>query len=144
MKRLARCERGVTSVELAVIMPVLLLFLIGLMEGGRILSFWIILTNESREAARYGAIHDYSPYCSSSSSWNTCVTNFAQQNVGLMISGTPVTVVTPDTRLQMSSDGLTPLASTVTLRYTLATATPLMQAILPQVTVETSATMRAE
>ena len=54
MKRSWRSTVGATAVEMAVILPAFLLLIMGVMEGGRILGAWVILTNESREAARYG------------------------------------------------------------------------------------------
>lgn len=45
------------SVAFVLLAPVLLLVLFGALEGGRVLSAWLVITNEAREAARYGAVN---------------------------------------------------------------------------------------
>jgi hypothetical protein len=54
-RRYRRTRRGTTTVELAVILPVLLVFLYGLIEFGR--AQWVsnMLNRACRAAARYGA-----------------------------------------------------------------------------------------
>ena len=47
---------GQTTLEFALIAVVLVLVIFGIIEGGRIFSYWLIITNEAREAARYGAV----------------------------------------------------------------------------------------
>jgi Flp pilus assembly protein TadG len=141
MKNLACCERGVLAVELAVILPVLLLFLFGLMEGSRILSAWVILTNEAREAARYGAVNDSFVDCSSGTlaTWASNVTSFATSSVGQTLNTSSLTV----TPTLDCSTGI-PTSSKVQLTYTMSTFTPLVQAVLPTVTIGTTSVMRAE
>ena len=48
-----RSRRGVAAVEFAVVLPVLLLFLLGIVEVGRLVMVAQLATNGSREAARY-------------------------------------------------------------------------------------------
>lgn len=48
-------RRGVAAVELAFVLPLLLLLLVGLWELGRIIHVQIILNNAARDAARLGA-----------------------------------------------------------------------------------------
>jgi Flp pilus assembly protein TadG len=49
-------QSAVTVVTFALIAPVFLLIVFGTMEVGRVLNAWLIITNEAREAARYGAV----------------------------------------------------------------------------------------
>ncbi len=49
-----RAEHGSTITEAAFLLPVLLLMMMGIMESSRVLGAWLVLTNETREAARYG------------------------------------------------------------------------------------------
>jgi Flp pilus assembly protein TadG len=51
-----RSERGQASVELALVLPVLLLILFGIMEFGRVFSAYLVITNAAREGARQAAI----------------------------------------------------------------------------------------
>lgn len=53
-----RSERGAAAVEFALILPVLILLLLGLMEYGRVYSVQISLSNAAREGARTMAIQN--------------------------------------------------------------------------------------
>jgi Flp pilus assembly protein TadG len=57
MRKLLRTERGQTLVETAIILPVIVLMLFGILDAGRIFSTWVVVTNASREGARAGAVH---------------------------------------------------------------------------------------
>lgn len=50
-------ERGAVAVEMAIVLPVLLLLVIGIMEFGRALNVQVSLTQAAREGARHAAIH---------------------------------------------------------------------------------------
>lgn len=52
-----RRESATTVATFALLAPVLFLLLFGAMEGGRMLFAWNVITNEAREAARYGAVN---------------------------------------------------------------------------------------
>jgi len=49
-------NRGQAIVELAILLPVLLLILLGILEFGRIFSTYITITHASREGARAGSV----------------------------------------------------------------------------------------
>jgi Flp pilus assembly protein TadG len=48
-----RSERGVSLVEAAMTIPMLLLIAVGIFEFGRAYQFWQVMTNAAREGARY-------------------------------------------------------------------------------------------
>ncbi len=48
-----RSERGVSLVEAALTIPMLLLIAVGIFEFGRAYQFWQVMTNAAREGARY-------------------------------------------------------------------------------------------
>ncbi|WGM19275.1 TadE/TadG family type IV pilus assembly protein [Paenarthrobacter sp. OM7] len=50
-------ERGAVAVEMAVLLPLLLLILIGIIEFGRVLNVQVSLTQAAREGARHAAVH---------------------------------------------------------------------------------------
>ncbi|MFF1828831.1 TadE/TadG family type IV pilus assembly protein [Paenarthrobacter sp. NPDC058040] len=52
-----RNERGAVAVEMAILLPVLLLILVGIVEFGRALNVQVSLTQAAREGARYAAVH---------------------------------------------------------------------------------------
>jgi Flp pilus assembly protein TadG len=49
-------ERGQALVETAMVLPIILLLLFGLIDFGRAFYTWIVLTNSAREGARVGAV----------------------------------------------------------------------------------------
>ena len=59
-KRLRRNEKGQALVEFALVMPILLLLLCGIIDFGWIYYNQITLNNAAREGARYAVIH-YDP-----------------------------------------------------------------------------------
>ncbi len=56
---LLRSQHGQAMVELALALPVLLMLFFGIIEFGRIFGAYMIISNLSREGARYGVVgHD--------------------------------------------------------------------------------------
>lgn len=53
----SRKEKGQGLVELAIILPLLLIILLGIIDFGRVFYAYVTVTNASREGARYGALH---------------------------------------------------------------------------------------
>ena len=51
-----RGEKGQTLVEFALVLPILLLLVIGMLEFGRVLNAWLIVNNGAREGARYATV----------------------------------------------------------------------------------------
>ena len=50
-------ERGAVAVEMAMLLPLLLLIVLGTVEFGRVLNVQVSMTQAAREGARYAAIH---------------------------------------------------------------------------------------
>lgn len=50
-------ERGAVAVEMAMILPLLLLIVMGTIEFGRVLNVQVSLTQAAREGARHAAVH---------------------------------------------------------------------------------------
>ncbi|MGN7199268.1 TadE/TadG family type IV pilus assembly protein [Arthrobacter sp. SAFR-044] len=56
-----RKEKGAVAVEMAIVLPLLLLILLGIIEFGRAYNVQVSLTQAAREGARYAAIHHADP-----------------------------------------------------------------------------------
>ncbi len=50
-------ERGQATVELALLLPLLLLILLGCLDLGRAFSVWVTVANGAREGARFACAH---------------------------------------------------------------------------------------
>jgi hypothetical protein len=57
----ARNDRGATAVEFAIILPLLLLFVFGIIEWGLYMYNRQVITNAAREGARYGVLMRMAP-----------------------------------------------------------------------------------
>jgi Flp pilus assembly protein TadG len=57
MRRLRTDERGVALVEFALVLPILMLLLFGVIEFGRAFTMWIDETHLANAAARYAAVN---------------------------------------------------------------------------------------
>ena len=55
-----RTERGAAAVEFAIILPVLLLVMFGIIEFGTLMYDQIMVTNAAREGARWGSVQSVS------------------------------------------------------------------------------------
>jgi Flp pilus assembly pilin Flp len=55
LKPIRRDERGANLVEMALVTVLLLMLLAGVVDIGRLFNSWIVITNASREGARYAA-----------------------------------------------------------------------------------------
>ena len=50
-------QRGQSMVELAMLLPILLLILLGIIDLGRVFNAYIVITNAAREGVRYGSLY---------------------------------------------------------------------------------------
>lgn len=139
MKRLGRSERGSSLAETALLMPLFLLILFGIVEGSVVLSSWMILTNETREAARYAiaGVRD------GDTNLVTEVTTKFNGDLGGLLSTSALTLTITPT---LAADGSGSVAAiTVLAKYKVPMQTPFTQAVLgATVPISVSSTMRAE
>lgn len=85
-----RADRGAAAVEFALVVPLLLMILFGMITTGLTFSDHLSATNAAREAARYGAAADVS-----NSSWATSVRDRVKQtyfNAGETITDAQICV----------------------------------------------------
>ena len=64
LTRSARRQRGQAVVELALILPLFLVLVFGLIEFGRALNYWIDMTHLANEGSRYATVNRW-PTCPS-------------------------------------------------------------------------------
>lgn len=50
-------SKGQATAEMAIVLPLLLIILLGCLDLGRAFSVWVTLTNGTREGARYGSMY---------------------------------------------------------------------------------------
>lgn len=123
-------ESGQAAVEFALLLPILLLLLSGIMNFGWIFGNQLLANNASREAARYTAIH----YYDSSSDDDQSIA------AGIVTARAP-TLNAPAVTVVSSGDSIT-----VSISSSVNLLTPLISSMFPngQYLVTSQCTMRLE
>ena len=98
--RREQSERGTTAVEFAIVVPLLLLILLGIIDFGRLLFVQVSLNAASREGARAASL--YSPTSAQQSSVITRITDVVQQSS----PGTARLSALTETPIAVSTSGL--------------------------------------
>jgi Flp pilus assembly protein TadG len=116
MKKQSLVQKGVAAIEFAILLPVLLAILLGIINYGLLMYNQAVITNAAREGARWAAIHNsaivggacanaYSPApadaCQAAYSYATNnlfsfgapAITVTQSNSGTYLPGTPQTVI---------------------------------------------------
>lgn len=60
--RMGRCDEGASALEFAIILPVLLLILLGIIEFGLMYQAQLAVTHAAREGARFASVHQDSAW----------------------------------------------------------------------------------
>jgi Flp pilus assembly protein TadG len=137
---LVRSERGAELVEMAIVTPILLLLVFGIVDFGFLFQRYVVLTNAAVEGARVATMPGYT-----SADAEARVQAYAT-NGG--ITGT-VTAVTAPVSLPGAGGGTWPgMQVTVTHVYTLQYITPIVQLVggsnAASVTLTAQSTMRSQ
>ncbi|OGX61720.1 MAG: pilus assembly protein TadE [Paenibacillus sp. RIFOXYA1_FULL_44_5] len=126
--KLWREEKGQSLLEFALVLPILLLLISGILDLGRIMYAYLNLNMAAEEAVRLGGL----------GKTDAEITQFAQNYVH--IGSSPVTVtITPDQTIRKSGDYVT-----VKLSYNLPYLTPIISNILPPPDLIVDSTIRVE
>jgi len=143
VRRLLQEDDGATLVEFALVTPVLILVLVASLDFARALNAYVTITNASREAAHYAALH--------TSAMEPEVRSFVVTRIVPLDPAaleSPITLVyTSSTDERWSAAPLRPGTVTVTLRYRWDAATWMVgqffSAVSGSRTFEVSSAMEA-
>jgi len=84
-----RNRRGVATVEFAIVLPVFLLIIVGIIEIGRAIAVVQMLTNASREGARVASFDTTSQTSTVTAAVNTCLSNDGISGATTTVSPNP-------------------------------------------------------
>ncbi len=137
MKIIKRGEKGQAMVEFALILPILILLLCGIIDFGWIFGNQVVLSNATRESARYMAMN-YDPTATSAA--NKAVA------VDVLDDLVPPAVIPSNMTVTFSAVvGTDSTSVTVGVSYPLKVLTPLVGVILGNTfTISASTSMRVE
>ncbi|MDZ4733699.1 MAG: TadE/TadG family type IV pilus assembly protein [Nitrospirota bacterium] len=133
MRKGRRSESGASAVEFAILLPVLMMVLFGIIEFGLALYRQAILTNASREGARLGIVQSIPTI--TTGQINATIDNY------LTAAGIPAGNVTRN----IVAGGVTgtPVTVTLTLPYTFAVL-PGLTSVTPAINLTGKTVMRHE
>jgi Flp pilus assembly protein TadG len=97
--RRMRSQRGAELIELAIVLPILLLVFVGIIDFALVMQRFVTINNAAREGARIAVLPGYSP-----ADVQNRVTQYVREGTGDS-SASPTTVVTP---VSIDPPGVTP------------------------------------
>lgn len=136
MLRSLKSPEGSGTVEFAVVGMVLFTLLLGIMEGGRVFNGWLVITNEAREAARWGAVRIGDPSYADLPALETAVENLVASRTAGVLSQDPGVF---GVDCSASED-----AVTVQITYRVEMISPLISGLWPDFQLAATSKMRSE
>lgn len=116
LDQLIKGRRGQALVELALILPVLLMLVFGIIEFGRVMGSYLIITQAAREGARAGAVNPT----------DTAINDAVDNAAAILDSSRLDVTITPD-----SGSRIRGAALTVRIEYTVDLVAPLFNLVIP-------------
>lgn len=128
-----KSEKGQAMVEFALVLPILLLLIGGIIDFGLIFNQKVLANNASREAARYVAVH-YSTELKTPSAANTKAGEKAKSYLPSYIVGIPPTVTATIAGEEVK----------VTVKWETGAIMPFYSKVLDEVEIISSAVFKIE
>ena len=144
-RNLIRTQKGITMVELAIILPILFLIIFAIAELAIALYDKAVLTNASREGARAGIVRQ-TPRVSDTEI-KAVVKNYAKDYLitfGTDILGDGDITISPSEADRNISDFGTNLTVTVTYKYDFLVLSRLISALGADITLNATTVMKLE
>lgn len=140
-------DRGQALVEFALVFPIFLLIVFGIVDAGRLIFAYNALSNAAREGARVAVVNQ------AATGTNTCNTDSTAFAVGCAISAAPVLGLTPADvtvtyRNSADSGGCSPVSigciAVVTTSGQFRALTPGISLLIPSLTLTSTTKMPVE
>ncbi len=117
-----RRQSAATIVSFAMVAPLFLFTIFSISEGARIFNAWVVITNEAREASRYGAVH-YDSQQAASTQQTAVLTYLNRRLAGSL----PADGFTPAPTANVTTDGRVD----VTVSYKVEIVIPMIAGLIP-------------
>lgn len=139
-------DRGSTTVELALTLPLLVGLLLGVLDLGRAANAYLVVDSASREGARYAILHPTAAPEDVASSVKSRVTPLDPDAVSVTVSFHDGTTFAPWPAggIPLSPGGVRGIPIEVTVRYPWAAASALVASLLGPSTHSFASTSRME
>lgn len=122
-------QKGQSLVEFALLLPLLLLLICGIVDLGRLLFAFVSLNMTSQEAVRLGGL----------GKTDAEIVTYARSHVRVGDASELQVIISPGQSTRKSGENIT-----VTLTYSLPLVTPLMTEIMPDPVLSANSTIRVE
>lgn len=122
-------QKGQSLVEFALVLPLLLMLICGIVDLGRLLFAYSSLNMTTQEAVRMGGL----------GKTDAEIIAYAKSHVSVGDASKLIVTITPKQSARKSGQDVT-----VTLKYSLPWITPLMTNIIPAPVLSTDSTIRVE
>jgi hypothetical protein len=122
-------QKGQSLVEFALLLPLLLLLLCGVVDIGRLMFAYVSLNMTAQEAVRLGGL----------GKGDTEITDYARNHVRVGDASQMIVTITPGQSTRKSGQDIT-----IKLTYSLPLITPLMTKIIPAPVLSANSTIRVE
>lgn len=133
LRKLAKSGKATGTVEFALVGLLLFTLMFGIFEGGQVFNSWLVITNEAREGARWGAVRVGDP---------------AYSDLNLLAADTRSQVLSRiivlDPAFLTVTASATDASVTVQITYIAQIRTPLIAAFWPSFPLAAESTMRSE
>lgn len=124
-----RKQRGQSMVEMALILPVLILLLSGVFDFGRVLFTYLNLQSDAQSTVRIAGL----------GGGDSAITSFAQGDAEIPNPSSINVVISPTEANRTSGDYVT-----VTLKYPFHFITPIVSSFMPPFVISVKSTIRIE
>lgn len=112
---LRKSQRGQALVELALVLPILLMIIFGIMEFGRVFNAYLVITNAAREGSRQGVV----------GATDTQITNAVKTAAGTLDLNKLTVTITPSAASRVRGAQMT-----VSVAYPVKIYTPIISSII--------------
>lgn len=128
--KLLKNKKGQSIVELAIVLPILLIILMGIFEFGRVMNAYMVITNASREGARLASVGE---------SYSTVIEKIEDATYPLDVNKLQINI-SPSEYSRSRGDSVV-----VNITYDIDIIIPIIQNIVPDpMHLESQTTMRIE
>lgn len=122
-------QKGQSLVEFALVLPLLLVLVCGIVDLGRLLFAYSSLNMTNQEAVRMGGL----------GRTDAEIIAYAKNHISVGDASKLIVTITPKESARQSGQDVT-----VTLKYSLPWITPIMKNVIPAPVLSTSSTIRVE
>lgn len=128
--KLLKNKKGQSIVELAIVLPILLIILMGIFEFGRVMNAYMVITNASREGARLASVGE---------SYSTVIEKIETSTYPLDVNKLQINI-SPSELSKSRGDSVK-----VNITYDIDIIIPVIQNLVPNpMHLESQTTMRIE